>query len=334
MVAALTRDRHATGPIAQTLCAGDGNGSGLTNVEGGIRLMEPAVVTHPHLPRMRLAHAPGSPPPPGTPQRALTRVPEPAAGPTATVTWVPSSDHGSEPRPPKRLDLREGERFDFGRDPSTGAFKSGVQPVLGSIEVEGGRLVVSNYTASTTFAIENLEGGTELVKARPRHVRMTVPFEMFRILIPAGLTMLELTAFGPEPPMLHADHATENADSAIPQLDTASKYFAVLVALCEPRLRGNSMAAVPSVQELVARLRETELFKLANRSSINYHIDYLVDQKIPVTQWAKYGDQGRRHSKREALVAFALRFDLVGEHHLDLLRTGIADLRARSVARG
>lgn len=268
---------------------------------------------------MRLTDEPGAILPPSTSTRVLTPVPDPAARATATVTWVHNSDHGAEPPPPKRVDLRVGERFDFGRDPSTGAFKPDVQPLVGSIEVEDCRLVVSNYTASTTFVIENLEGGTELVKARPRHVRMTVPFEMFRILIPAGLTMLELTAFGPEPPMLHADDATEDADGPVPQLDTASKYFAVLVALCEPRLRGNSMAAVPSVQELVARLRETELFKLANRSSINYHIDYLVDQKIPVTRWAKYGDHGRRHSKREALVAFALRFDLVGEHHLDLL---------------
>jgi hypothetical protein len=30
-------------------------------------------------------------------------------------------------------------------------------------------------------------------------------------------------------------------------------------------------------------------------------------------------DEGRMHSKREALVAFALRFDVVREEHLDLL---------------
>ncbi|NHA00368.1 hypothetical protein G5V59_10410 [Nocardioides sp. W3-2-3] len=107
-------------------------------------------------------------------------------------------------------------------------------------------------------------------------------------------------------------------------LDTDTKYFAVLVALCEPRLRGSSMAAVPSVQEVVARLRGSEQFRRANRSSINYHIDYLADQKSPVGQWAKYDDGGRMHSRREALVAFALRFDLVGEEHLALLPDRIA----------
>ena len=242
-----------------------------------------------------------------------------SVAPTATLTWVYVSDVSLDGGPPQRVDLREGERFDFGRDPSSGAFKPDVTPSLGSFEVEGQRLIVSNFTRNTTFVIENLEDGSELVKARPCHLRMAVPFEISRVLIPIGMNMLEFTAFGPELLMLDAQWATDDLGTPMPRLDIARKYFAVLVALCEPRLRGDAMAAVPSVQELVVRLRGTEMFRRPSRSSINYHIDYLVDHKVPVTRWAKCGDDSRRHSKREALVAFALRFDLVSEEHLDLL---------------
>lgn len=245
---------------------------------------------------------------------------EQIARPKATIMWMHGSVGLGEDAPARcRIDLREGEGADFGRTLSSGAFKPGVPPPVGSLDVEDNRLIISNFTTSTTFVIENLEGGSELVKARPRHLRMSMPFEMSRILVPAGMDVFELTAFGPEPPMLDAERAFDDKDAPLPRLDTASKYFAVLVALCEPRLRGNSMAAVPSVQELVSRLWGTDLFSRPSRSSISYHIDYLVERKIPVTRWAKYGDDGRRHSKREALVAFALRFDLVSEEHLDLL---------------
>lgn len=251
--------------------------------------------------------------------RGIAVAADPVA-PTATITWVQGPVGVGDDGPTRRrVDMREGESVDFGRDPSSGAFRPDVSPRVGSFEVEDERLYISNFTTSTTFVLENLEGGSELIKARPRHLRMPVPFEMSRILIPSGMDVFELTAFGPEPSMLDAGQATDDDDAPLPRLDTASKYFAVLVALCEPRLRGNSMAAVPSVQELVARLEDTDLFHLPSRSSINYHIDYLVEQKVPVTRWAKYGDDGRRHSKREALVAFALRFDLVCEEHLDLL---------------
>ena len=55
---------------------------------------------------------------------------------------------------------------------------------------------------------------------------------------------------GRHPRLLGPDKAATVPESAMSKLDTASKYFAVLVALCEPRLRGSSMAAVPSVQEV------------------------------------------------------------------------------------
>ncbi|MER6543882.1 hypothetical protein [Streptomyces sp. NPDC001250] len=235
------------------------------------------------------------------------------------MTWRNKTRHPGSPSTRERANLKVGDRLKFGISSSTGEFQPGATPSVGAFEVSDHHLLFSNFTTSTTFVIENLEGGTELVKARPRQLDMVIPFEISRILIPSGASMIELTVFTPPPNLLGPDQATTVPESGMSKLDTTSKYFAVLVALCEPRLRGSSMAAVPSVQQVVERLKGVEQFRDASRSSINYHIDYLAEQKLPVSQWAKYMDEGRMHSKREALVAFSLRFDLVREEHLGLL---------------
>jgi hypothetical protein len=233
------------------------------------------------------------------------------------VTWLNKNPRGCSIG--KRIDLKDGDQLDFGISSRSDRFEPGGTPSVGTFEASAHHLLISNFTTSTTYVIENLEGGTEMVKARPRQLRMVVPFEMSRVLIPSNGSIIEVTVFGPPPCLLEKQLAAKEPRSSMANLEKASKYFAVLVALCEPRLRGSSMAAVPSVQELVERLKEIDQFKDANRSSINYHIDYLADKKLPISQWAKYVDRGRMHSKREALVAFALRFDLVREEHLHLL---------------
>ncbi|GHD49080.1 hypothetical protein [Streptomyces mirabilis] len=235
------------------------------------------------------------------------------------LTWRNKTRRPGATSTEERIDLNVDDRLKFGLSSCTGEFQPGASPSIGAFEVSDHHLLFSNFTTSTTFVIENLEGGTELVKARPRLLDMVIPFEMSRILIPSGASISEVIVFTPPPRLLETDVAATVSESVMTKLDTASKYFAVLVALCEPRLRDSSMAAVPSVQEVVERLKGINQFRDANRSSINYHIDYLTDQKLPVSQWAKYLDEGRMHSKREALVAFALRFDLVREEHLGLL---------------
>ncbi|MFI5557889.1 hypothetical protein ACIA2T_01305 [Amycolatopsis japonica] len=180
-------------------------------------------------------------------------------------------------------------------------------------------MFVSNFTSATTFAIENLEGGAELVKVPSRRRRMVIPFEMSRVLIPSWNGLIQITVFGKPPDLVQEPGIVDLPEASPFRLDETSKYFLVLVALCEPRLRGSSMAAVPSVQEVVDRLRQNDRFKDANRSSVNYHIDYLRERKLQVEQWAMYSANGRMHSKREALVSFALRYDLVREEHLGLL---------------
>ncbi|MDG4759966.1 hypothetical protein [Micromonospora sp. WMMD710] len=242
------------------------------------------------------------------------------------VTWRGNyrNPNGVNPKA-GRVNLKADDRLEFGISSRTGEFQLNVAPGFGAFEVSDSHLLLSNFTACSTFVIENLEGGAELIKARPRRLGMVIPFEMSRILIPSDSGITELTVFAPPPTMLTPERAATAVESNMFKLDTTSKYFAVLAALCEPRLRGSSMAAVPSVHEVVERLRCTDQFREANRSSINYHVEYLADQKLPISRWAKYVDGGRMHSKREALVAFALRFDLVREEHLSLLPGVVRD---------
>ncbi|WP_223291083.1 hypothetical protein [Streptomyces avicenniae] len=241
-----------------------------------------------------------------------------AADVEVIVTWQGDSARLRGHSNGGRINLRPGEELNFGISKNSGKVQPNAELSLGAIKIFAQRPVVSNFTASTTYAVENLEGGAELVKVRPRQLDLMIPFEMSRILIPTSGGATALTVYAPPPRLLQMGLATQAMVSSI-SLDKTSKYFAVLVALCEPRLRGSSMAAVPSLREVVERLREVDQFRDANRSSVNYHIDYLAGRKLPVGQWSKCEDDGPKHSKREALVAFALRFDLVNEEDLQLL---------------
>jgi hypothetical protein len=234
-----------------------------------------------------------------------------------TVLWTERRGARNDWSVDRRLDLNSGEQLSFGVSPGGSFDPTGVSTV-GKLEFTESACFVSNYTRTSTFAVENVVGGMELVKVPPRQHRMMLPFEISRILIPSRFGVADAKVFGRSPRLLDPTQCVDTTESLV-SLDEESKYFAVLVALCEPRLRGHSMAAVPSVQEIVDRISGSKRFADANRSSINYHIDYLVNEKLLVTRLARYIGDGRMHSKREALAAFALRFDLVREEHLSLL---------------
>jgi hypothetical protein len=95
-------------------------------------------------------------------------------------------------------------------------------------------------------------------------------------------------------------------------LDHTCHYFLVLTALCEASLRSGDPAAVPvpDVEKLTERLRP--VWPDATPAAVAWNIDYLRlklrlrSPKAPETV-------------REALVRFALRFDLVQEGHLAVL---------------
>jgi serine/threonine-protein kinase len=101
-------------------------------------------------------------------------------------------------------------------------------------------------------------------------------------------------------------------------LDETSRYFQVLVALCEPRLRDAASALVPTTTQVVKRLASDRRHPPLTSTAVTYHIDYLARYKLRTHPLEQVG-AGRDTAKRDTLVAVALRFGLVGPEHLALL---------------
>ncbi|MBQ1121222.1 hypothetical protein [Streptomyces sp. B15] len=101
-------------------------------------------------------------------------------------------------------------------------------------------------------------------------------------------------------------------------LDHTCHYFLVLAALCEASLRAGDTAPagdatsvpVPDVAELTERLRP--VWPDVSRADVSWNIDYL---RLKLRLRSPDGPE----NIREALVQFALRFDLVQEGHLTVL---------------
>ncbi|MEU2725359.1 hypothetical protein [Streptomyces smyrnaeus] len=101
-------------------------------------------------------------------------------------------------------------------------------------------------------------------------------------------------------------------------LDHTCHYFLVLAALCEASLRAGdtapagdaTSAPVPDIAELTERLRP--VWPDVSPADISWNIDYL---RLKLRLRSPDGPE----NIREALVRFALRFDLVQEGHLAVL---------------
>jgi hypothetical protein len=142
------------------------------------------------------------------------------------------------------------------------------------------------------------------------------------VVIPARQEFVTFTVFAPM--HTYVDPGTDGALSgdrtvAAFRLDESSKYFLVLVALCEPRLRDESHVAIPTIERVVERLRPLPSCRDLTAAAVTFHIDYLARAKLRVKQEPVAGASGRLDTKRAALVSLALRFNLVREDHLRLL---------------
>ncbi|MDG4863389.1 serine/threonine protein kinase, partial [Streptomyces sp. T-3] len=182
---------------------------------------------------------------------------------------------------------------------------------------------LSNFSRRVTYVVENLEGAGEHIKVAPGRLAAPVPFEFSRVLLPATEGDASFKVFAPEHAYLDGEpDARLGEPTASPfALDPTSKYFLVLLALCEPRLRCASSGAVPGVGDVLERLRPLASCSDLTRSAVNYHIDYLTSVKLRLRDEAAQ-EAGQVGGKREELVTFALRFDLVREDHLALLGKG------------
>ena len=198
----------------------------------------------------------------------------------------------------------------------------GVPRLAGRITAVEDYWMLSNLSRDRTYLVEDPEGAGAHVKVAPRRLGAPIPFELSKLVLPVDDGKAELVVFAPqhrfgEPEL--PGRADGEATSAGFALDETAKYFLVLVALCEPRLRDSATVALPSDKEIVARLRALPGCGRTSRSAVNFHIDYLARVKLRLRDTD--GEAGVRSEwRRSSLAAFALRFDLVRDEHLALLQ--------------
>jgi hypothetical protein len=242
----------------------------------------------------------------------------------SVIVQVPSRRRGRD----DLVHLGPGQILRFGR----GAPEVPVDLVIDHPEVSriAGEIVavddywaVSNLSVRTTYLVENLEGAGEHIKIAPRRLDAPVPFEISRLVLPLSDGVYELKIFAPQ--HAYADgsaedglHAGERTLSAF-GLNEEAKYFLVLLALCEPRLRDGASVAIPTARQVADRLSGIDGFGMLTTYAVNYHIDYLATSKLRIGDPDALDANARRARRRDAVVMTALKFDLVREEHLAML---------------
>lgn len=230
--------------------------------------------------------------------------------------------------PGDQIRMAPGDRLHFGRaTPHDGGGRirhldiphPGVSRSAGEIGATGSHWTLSNFSPTATYVVENPEGAGEHIKIAPGRIAAPVPFEFSRVVLPAADDLVDFSVWAPRHEYVESVPATADGEPtalAFP-LDRSKRYFLVLAALCEPRLRGNPHAPLPTVDAVADRLRER--WPAANRAAVQWNIDYLA-VKLRLKPGPESADAGPRlNGKKESLVSLALRFDLVREDDLAAL---------------
>ncbi|HEX6471665.1 MAG TPA: hypothetical protein VF069_21375 [Streptosporangiaceae bacterium] len=197
----------------------------------------------------------------------------------------------------------------------------GVPRLAGRISAVDDYWLISNLNRSKTYVVENPEGGGEFIKVPPGRLNAPIPYEFSRVALPTGGAPLSFLVFAPE----HA-YAAPAAAGELPgdnttagySFDETAKYFLILVALCEPRLKDPASTVIPTVPQLLDRLRDHPACADLTRPAVNFHIQYLARTKLRVRDPRQ---SGKADWQRAALVSLALRFNLVRPEHLTMLST-------------
>jgi hypothetical protein len=231
------------------------------------------------------------------------------------LVQVPSPDGGL---PSQVVHVQPGQTLSFGRggpdlDVDIKLADQGVSRLAGELTAAEDYWLITNLSAETSYVVDNPEGGGEYISVAPRRIAAPVPFEFARVSLPTRERPAEFLVFAPQ----HAyaePGAPLGGDRTVAafSLDETAKYFLILVALCEPRLRDGASVVLPTDGEIVERLRGRFELTLA---AVNSHIDYLAIEKLRV----KAPEPGRLNSKREALATIALRYGIVRDEHRRLL---------------
>ncbi|WP_128433252.1 FHA domain-containing protein [Streptomyces cyaneus] len=227
-----------------------------------------------------------------------------------------------------QIKIATGERLAFGRA-GTGGLSithEGVPRVAGEIAAHRNFWLLSNHSEDQTYVVENPEGAGEHIKVGPGRLDAPVPFEFSRVVLPAAGDLLAFDVWAPRHTFRSVARTGLSGALTAPAftLDRSKRYFAVLTALCEPRLRGEPHASLPAVEQLVERLRS--VWPAVSRSAVYWNIDYLA-LKLRLRPGPDTAEPGQRvNGKKESLVSLALRFDLVREDDLAVLAVGPSEV--------
>ncbi|MEV1066743.1 FHA domain-containing protein [Streptomyces sp. NPDC050263] len=239
------------------------------------------------------------------------------------VVPPPCSGAGGQNSTGGQIRLGAGERLAFGRaGTDCGGLviaHEGVPRAAGKITAHHTFWLLSNHSEDQTYVVENPEGAGEHVKVAPGRQDAPVPFEFSRVVLPAAGDLLAFDVWAPRHSFRSVARHGLSGDRTVPafSLDRTKRYFAVLAALCEPRLRGEPHAPLPAVEQLVDRLRP--VWPTVSRSAVYWNVDYLV-VKLRLRPGPDAAEPGQRlNGKKESLVSLALRFDLVREDDLVVL---------------
>lgn len=261
-----------------------------------------------------------------------------------SVIIVPDGCRGPE----EQHRLEPGQTLRFGRtapaDTGLTIPHPGVPHAAGEITATGAFWILTNFSRDQTYDVRNPEGAGERIRVAPGRADAPVAFEFARVTLRdddrcAGFDVLaprhDYLAY-PEEPGTHndpedsapgregpwewrEDGGTGLGDpSPLPfPLDRTRRYFLVLAALCEPRLRGDPHVPPPTVEELVGRLRP--VWPEVEAETVVWNVGYLgLKLRLPLPGSPLNG-RFTADAARAALVAHALRFDLVHEDHLGVL---------------
>jgi hypothetical protein len=225
--------------------------------------------------------------------------------------------------------IATGDQLTFGRARTDGGLTidhEGVPRVAGEITAHRNFWLLSNLSEDQTYVVENPEGAGEHIKIAPGRLDAPVPFEFARVVLPAAGDLLAFDVWAPRHSFRSVTRHGLSGALTEPAftLDRTKRYFAVLAALCESRLRGEPHAPLPAVEQLVDRLRS--VWPTVSRSAVYWNIDYLA-VKLRLRPGPDTAEPGLRvNGKKESLVSLALRFDLVREDDLALLTPAVSEV--------
>jgi len=239
------------------------------------------------------------------------------------LVQVPAPDGG----PPSQIvHVRPGQTLRFGRgapgcDVDIELDDEGVSRLAGEISAVEDYWLISNLSADSSYVVDNPEGAGEYLMIAPRRIAAPIPFEFARVSVPAPKRPVEFLVFAPQHAFAEPDELggpSGDRTLAAFSLDETAKYFLILVALCEPRLLDGASVELPTAGDIVDRLRAHEQCADLTRHGVNHHIDYLAIEKLRVKPSGS-GAPERLNTKREALVAIALRYGIVRDEHRRML---------------